>query len=86
MCIFVFCRLRSDRGLSIVIVNWLDRIREERQNVQKFFGKLKYLTDNIIPISQLDSDVRFNIERLVQNAFACHLDSDSDSDVMIFCN
>lgn len=67
-------RFTTPRGLTILIVNWLDTIAEERQNVQKYFGKLQKFTENIKPISKLSDDVRTHVEQLIHSAFECHLD------------
>lgn len=62
--------------MTILLTIWLDKIAEERLNVQKFFAKLKVFTNNIKPISKLDDSVRSSVERLIQSAFVCHLDPD----------
>lgn len=69
----------TPRGLTMLMVNWLDTIAEERKNVQKYFGKLQKFTENIKPISKLSEDVRAHVEQLIHSAFICHLDFENVS-------
>lgn len=67
-------RFTTARGLTLILVKWLDSVREERKNVQKFFGKLDRFRENIKPLTKIDNSVRSEVERLINNAFQCHLD------------
>lgn len=57
----------------MILVQWLDEVQAERQNVQKFFGKLDKFRDNIKPFSNMTDSVRSEVERLINSAFQCHL-------------
>lgn len=66
----------------MIIVKWLDEVRAERQNVQKFFGKLDRFRENIKPLSKMNDSVRFEVERLINNAFQCHLSLENVSECL----
>lgn len=76
-------RFTTPRGLTLLIVNWLDKIAEERKNVQKYFGKLQRFAENIKPISKLSDDVRTHVEQLIHSAFVCHLDFENVSTIIL---
>lgn len=62
----------------MLLTIWMDRINEERKNVQEAFDKLKFFVDNMRPAPELSDSTKQNIERLVTSAFQCHLDKTAE--------
>lgn len=54
---------------------WLDKLNEERINVKESFDGLSFFHDNLRPLCEIDEPTKEKVEKLIKNAFDCHLDS-----------
>lgn len=68
-----------------MVDTWLNKIDDERHEVQKWFKKLDFFSTNLKPRSALDPENLRQIDLLVKSAFDCHLDKeDDDEKVLVF--
>lgn len=68
-----FHGLSSIREVGYIIGTWLDKIRDERKSLEKWFEKVQFFADNLKRRQQLDVDIFNKIENLIRSAFECHL-------------
>lgn len=66
-----------------MVSSWLDKVHEERTQVQKWFKKLDFFSTNLKPRSALDPENLQKIDLLVKSAFDCHLDKEEDPEKVI---
>lgn len=59
----------------MLLTTWIDKINEERRNVQQAFGKIQFFIENMRPKSEINDDITAGIQHLVTNAFQCHLNT-----------
>lgn len=62
------------RGLDYTLTVWLDKLAQNRAQLQKAFKSIDYFVTNLKPKHLWPADVKDPIEKLVQTAFLCHLD------------
>ncbi|XP_055700948.1 E3 ubiquitin-protein ligase SHPRH [Phlebotomus papatasi] len=72
--------LKTTQGIDLKLTVWLDNVFESRRAVAKAFKKLRFFTENISPTRQSDPEIREKIERLIYDAFDCHLNVEDDKD------
>lgn len=70
-CVF---SLGSAAGISFVLVQWLDKMEQQRQELSAAFMRLQFFAKNVKARGQLSADQVERIEHFVQAALACHLD------------
>lgn len=51
----------------------MDKVIEERENVQRIFEKLRFYVDNFKPIDEIEPEHRDKMVRFVNQAYSCHL-------------
>lgn len=51
----------------------MDKILEERENLQKTFEQFQFYIDNFKPISQIDPKHREKMQKFLNQAYECHL-------------
>lgn len=74
-------------GLIFVLTMWIDRLIEERENVQKMFANLRFYIDNFKPITQIDPKHRGKVLTFLNQAYECHLkNKDKSEEVHILTN
>lgn len=70
----------SMNGIGYVITTWLDKIDEERENLQNWFKKVQFFVDNLKHRQNLTDDTIINqIDQLIRTAFECHLNLENKS-------
>ncbi|XP_055534746.1 E3 ubiquitin-protein ligase SHPRH [Wyeomyia smithii] len=70
--------IRSVRGLDYALTVWLDKVKNHREQLEKAFEKIDYFCSNLKPKHLWPEKDRNRIEKLVQDAFLCHLDPELD--------
>lgn len=66
-------RFQTVDGLLFVLTLWMDKVIEERENVQEMFENLKFYIDNFKPVAQIDPEHRDKVLRFLNQAYECHL-------------
>lgn len=83
---FVFPkRFRTFDGLLLILTIWMDKVLEERENVQKTFNDLRIYIDNFKPITQIKAENRDKMLKFLHQAYECHLkvkNGDEDEEVI----
>lgn len=51
----------------------MDKVIEERENVQRIFEKLRFYIDNFKPINEIKLEHRDKMLRFLNRAYECHL-------------
>ncbi|XP_055320162.1 E3 ubiquitin-protein ligase SHPRH [Sitodiplosis mosellana] len=69
----VMLQFQTMDGLIFVLTLWMDRVIEERKNVQKIFGNLRFYINNFKPITQIDPQHRGKVLKFLNQAYECHL-------------
>lgn len=57
----------------MVLTLWLDKVFEERENVQKQFQKLRFYIDNFKPTAEMQHNDREKMLTFLNQAYECHL-------------
>ncbi|XP_029716556.2 E3 ubiquitin-protein ligase SHPRH [Aedes albopictus] len=66
--------IETIRGLDYTLTVWLDKIAQNRTQLQKAFKSIDYFVTNLKPKHLWPDSVKAPFEKLVQTAFLCHLD------------
>lgn len=67
-------------GILFVLTLWMDKLLEERENVQETFEKLRFYIDNFKPITEIEPEHRDKMLRFLNQAYECHLKVKSDKE------
>lgn len=59
---------------------WMDKVLEERENVQETFESLRFYIDNFKPITEIKPEHRDKMLRFLNQAYECHLKVKSDKE------
>lgn len=57
----------------MLLTVWLDKVFDERKNVEKEFGKLQFYIDKFKPIAEIEVKHREKMVRFLTQAYECHL-------------
>lgn len=66
-------RFQTIDGLLFMLTLWMDKVIEERENVQRIFEKLQFYVDNFKPITEIKPEHRDKMQRFLNQAYECHL-------------
>lgn len=58
----------------------MDKVIEERENVQNVFKDLRFYIDNFKPITQIDVEHRGKMIEFLNQAYECHLKVNTQED------
>lgn len=58
----------------------MDKVIEERANVQEMFENLKFYIDNFKPVAEIDEKHRDKVVRFLNQAYECHLKNKNPKD------
>lgn len=73
-------RFQTIDGLLFVLTLWMDKVLEERENVQEIFESLRFYIDNFKPITEIKPEHRDKMLRFLNHAYECHLKVKSDKE------
>lgn len=73
-------RLQTIDGILFVLTLWMDKVLEERENVQQTFESLRFYIDNFKPITEIKPEHRDKMLRFLNQAYECHLKVKSDKE------
>ncbi|XP_062553658.1 E3 ubiquitin-protein ligase SHPRH [Armigeres subalbatus] len=68
--------IETVRGLDYTLTVWLDKLAQNRLQLQKAFKSIDYFVKNLKPKHLWPATEKDAIEKLVRTAFLCHLDPD----------
>lgn len=71
-------QMESVRGLDYALTVWFDKVQQHRDQLQTAFKSIDYFATNLRPKHQWPADAKDRIEKLVRDAFLCHLDKELD--------
>lgn len=57
----------------MVLTLWMDKVIEERENVQKQFTELRSFIDNFKPLAEIEHKAREKLLNFLNHAYDCHL-------------
>lgn len=79
-------RFQTIDGLLLVLTLWMDKVIEERENVQQVFKELQFFIDNFKPITEIDASHRQRVQSFLNSAYECHLrpKKDNEQEAMVF--
>lgn len=58
----------------MILTLWLDKVFDERKNVQEQFQKLRFYINNFKPMAEMEHNEREKMEVFLNQASQCHLD------------
>ncbi|XP_059615593.1 E3 ubiquitin-protein ligase SHPRH [Phlebotomus argentipes] len=75
--------VRTAHGIDYKLTMWLDKVFECRSEVREAFEQLKFFMHYVNPERVITAEVRQKIDKLIREAFDCHLDraKSEESDV-----
>lgn len=73
-------RFQTIDGLLFVLTLWMDKVLEERENVQETFDSLRFYIDNFKPITEIKPEHRDKMLRFLNQAYECHLKVKDDTE------
>lgn len=73
-------RFQTIDGLLFVLTLWMDKVLEERENVQETFASLRFYIDNFKPITEIKPEHLDKMQRFLNQAYECHLKAGNNRD------
>lgn len=58
----------------MVLTLWMDKILEERENLQKTFENFQFYIDHFKPVAQIAPKHQEKVLSFLNRAYECHLD------------
>lgn len=69
----VINRFQTIDGLLFVLTLWMDKVIEERENVQNMFESLRFYVEHFKPVSEIKHEHRDKMVKFLNQAYECHL-------------
>lgn len=73
---FICNRFQTVDGITLVLTLWMDKILEERENLQETFEKFQFYIDHFKPTAQIEPEYQEKMLTFLNRAYECHLNLD----------
>lgn len=66
--------------MILVLTLWMDKVIEERENVQESFKSLRFYIDNFKAMAEIKPEHRDKMIKFLNHAYECHLKPKKDDE------